>query len=261
MKKKIIIVDDKIVFRDSLKEALKTAGDVEIIAEAKNGGEFLHLLIKHKPDIVFMDIEMPLMDGIEATERATKLYPNLVIIGLSLYNNKSYIKRLMEVGARGYLLKESDNHEIFKQIIKYPEAEIFYSAELSYKPNIKKNKIKNLLIVDDFETNLFVMRSALKMAGFNPDTTQSPFEAIKMANNFETKYDLFIIDYKMPGMNGAELTAKIKQIIKYKKTPVIILSSEAGRDKKILAKKAGATGWLRKPLQIDTFLKIIENSL
>ena len=258
--KKIIIVDDQEVFRISLKEELKTIPNTEIIGEAKTGGEFLYLLVNKKPDIVFMDIEMPLMDGIETTKKAIAMYPNLVIIGLSFYNNKSYIEKLMDVGARGYLLKEGDNHELFETIIKYPEAEIFYSKELIFKPD-KINKIKNILLVDDFETNLLVIRTALKMRGFNTDITKNPFDALQMANNSKKTYDLFIIDFKMPGMNGAELTEKIRQIVKYENTPVLMLSSETSRDKKLLAKKAGATGWIRKPLLMNKFIKITETLL
>lgn len=142
--KKIILVDDKVVFRKSLIETLKTAGDVEIIGEASNGEEFLELLKIKQPEIVFMDIEMPVMNGIEATKKALEKYPDLVIIGLSMYDNESYIEKLIEVGARGYLLKESDNHDLFKLIIEHHEAEFFFSENLSYKPDISRNKIKNI---------------------------------------------------------------------------------------------------------------------
>lgn len=259
--KKIILVDDKEVFRNSLKETLKTAADVEIIAEASNGEEFLKQLTFKQPDIVFMDIEMPVMDGIEATKKALAKYPGLVIIGLSMYDNKSYVEKLIEVGARGYLLKESDNHNLFKTILKYPNAEIFFSVDISYKPDISKNKIKNILIVDDFETNVIVMKSSLSMAGFNVQTTSNPAEAFEMAEKSEIKFDLIVVDFKMPVMNGAELVTKIRTLPKYKKIPILMLSSETDREKKLEAKKAGATGWIKKPFQLDKFQKIIETAL
>ena len=68
------------------------------------------------PDIVFMDIEMPHMDGIRATKKAIQKYPDLVIIGLSLYENKAYIDSLINAGARGYLLKLFDNFELLEEI-------------------------------------------------------------------------------------------------------------------------------------------------
>jgi len=259
--RKVIIVDDKEVFRKSLIESLKSIGDVEIIAEASDGEEFLELLKTKQPDIVFMDIEMPVMNGIDATEKALEKYPALLIIGLSMYDNESYVEKLIKVGARGYLLKESDNHNLFKTILEFPQAEIFFSEDLSYKPNIKKNKIKNLLLVDDFETNVIVMKSSLLMAGFNVTSATNPQKALEIVNKPESNFDLFLIDYRMPVMNGAELVAKIRADAKYKKTPVLMLSSETDRNKKMEAKKAGATGWIKKPFQLEKFLRIIEKSL
>ncbi len=259
--KKVILVDDKDVFRNSLVETLKTAGDVEIIGEAVNGEEFLKLLTTKQPDIVFMDIEMPIMDGIEATKKALTKYPGLVIIGLSMYDNQSYVEKLMEVGARGYLLKSSDNHSLLKTILTYPEAEIFFSEDLSYKPNVAKNKIKNILVVDDFETNVIVMKSSLNMAGFNVETSINPHSAYEIANKPENKFDLIIVDFRMPVMNGAELVAKLRKLPKYNKIPIIMLSSEIKREHKIEAKSAGATGWMKKPFHLDKFKKIIETML
>ena len=259
--KKVILVEDKEIFRKSLIETLKTAGDVEIIGEASNGDEFLKLLTSKQPDIVFMDIEMPLMNGIEATKKALAKYPGLVIIGLSMYNNKSYVEKLMEVGARGYLLKESDNHEMLKTILKYPQAEIFFSVDLSCKPDISKNKIKNLLIVDDFETNVIVMKSSLTTAGFKVQASSNPQEAYEIAASAKNKFDLIIVDYRMPVMNGAELVTKIRSLPKYKNIPILMLSSETDREKKLEAKKAGATGWIKKPFQLDKFKKIVETAL
>jgi len=259
--KKVIIVDDKEVFRKSLIESLKSIGGVEIIAEAENGEEFLELLKTKQPDIVFMDIEMPVMNGIDATEKALEQYPALLIIGLSMYDNESYVDKLIKVGARGYLLKESDNHKLFETIIEFPQAEIFFSEDLTYKPNVKKNTIKNLLLVDDFETNIIVMKSSLMMAGFNVTTESNPQKALETVNLPESNFDLFLLDYRMPVMNGAELATKIRANAKYKKTPILMLSSETNRDKKMEAKKAGATGWIKKPFQLEKFLRIIEKSL
>ncbi len=258
--KKIILVDDKKIFRASLSETLKEIGDVSIVGEATNGEEFLNLINFIQPDIVFMDIEMPVMDGIEATKRALLKYPGMVIIGLSMYDDRTYIDRLIEVGARGYLLKESDNHELFKSIIKYPEAEIFFSEDISFKPDIAKNKVKKIFIVDDFKTNVIVMKSTLQMSGFDVITSDNPYIALDIIKEDNT-IDIFVIDYRMPAMTGAELVTEIRRIERYKKTPILMLSSETDRDKKLEAKKAGATGWIKKPFQLDKFLRIIETIL
>lgn len=117
MARKILLVDDQAIFRKSLIATLQTAGDVEIIGEADNGADFLKQLAILEPEIVFMDIEMPIMNGIEATAEALKKYPALVVIGLSMYENESYVEELIKAGARGYLLKTSDNYELFRSII------------------------------------------------------------------------------------------------------------------------------------------------
>jgi len=259
--KKVIIVDDQAVFRKSLTETLYTAGEAEIIGEASNGEEFLELLKKQQPDVVFMDIEMPVMNGIQATRAALKRFPNLVIIGLSLYENETYVNELINSGARGYLLKTSDNHELFRSILKYPEAEIFFSEDLNYKPDTEKNKIKTIMIVDDFETNTIVMKSSLQMSGYKVITHNNPFIALRNLQEPDGKSDLIVVDYRMPAMNGAELVAEIRKLNMYKKTPILMLSSETDPQKKADARKAGATGWLKKPFQLDKFIHIIETAL
>ena len=77
---KIILVDDKVVYRNAIKTLLQKLGDIDIIAEVSNGAEFLRLLQFCKPDLVFIDIEMPEMNGIEATKAALKINPSIVII-------------------------------------------------------------------------------------------------------------------------------------------------------------------------------------
>lgn len=261
-KKKIILVDDQPMFIRSLKATLNIAGDIEIIGEAANGIEFLELLKTKQPDIVFMDIEMPEMDGIQATKEALAKYPNLTIIGLSLYDNESYVEELVSAGARGYLLKTSDNHSLFKSIISYPEAEVFFSEDLSYKPKVSSSSgIKTILLVDDFETNIIVMESSLKMAGFDVIKTNNPFIALKVLEEPRNNIDLIVTDYTMPAMNGAELVANIRKMPKYKKTPALMLSGETDKEKKMEAKKAGATGWIKKPFQLDKFIRIIDKAI
>lgn len=73
--------------------------------------------------------------------------------------------------------------------------------------------------------------------------------------------DLIVADYRMPGINGAEMVAEIRKIQRLKNIPILMLSSETDSEKKIEAKKAGATGWIKKPFQLDKFLRIIEKSL
>ena len=114
---KVIIVDNEATFRKGLKTVLLNIGEVEIVAEATNGEEFLDILNDHLVDVVFMDIKMPIMDGIEATRRAKILNPEITIIGFSSYENQDYINRMLDAGANGYLSKSGENYDLLAKIM------------------------------------------------------------------------------------------------------------------------------------------------
>lgn len=116
---RVIIVDNEAAFRKGLKTILLNIGEVEVVAEAANGEEFLNLLGAITADVVFMDLKMPVMDGIEATTRAKQLCPELTIIGFSSYENEDYINKMMAAGANGYLLKSNDNYDLLTQIMNH----------------------------------------------------------------------------------------------------------------------------------------------
>lgn len=114
---RVIIVDNESAFRKGLKTILLNIGEVDVVAEAANGEEFLNLLGTITADVVFMDLKMPVMDGIEATASAKQLYPELTIIGFSSYENEDYVNKMMAAGANGYLLKSNDNYDLLTQIM------------------------------------------------------------------------------------------------------------------------------------------------
>ena len=113
---KIVIVDDHAIFRDGLKTVLSQIPDFIVIDEAETGKEFLDLLINNKPDIVLMDISMPEMDGIEATEKALIKYPDLKIITLSSYSDHVYYYKMIKAGVQGFVLKKSGREELQEAI-------------------------------------------------------------------------------------------------------------------------------------------------
>jgi len=119
---KVIIVDDNENFRKGLKAVLNNMEHTEIIGEASNGKEFLEILSKREADLVFMDVKMPILDGIQATIAAKSAYPDLAIYAFSSYENEEYKKSMIEAGADGYLCKSHDNYELLNNIIKNPKA-------------------------------------------------------------------------------------------------------------------------------------------
>lgn len=133
----IIIVDDHSLFRNGMKLLLSNAGNFNVMAEASNGMEFLALLNEKKPDVILMDIDMPGMDGIEATTKALEKFPDLKIIGLSMYGEEEYYYKMIEAGVKGFLLKNSDINEVKSAIISVFEGGKYFSQDLLY--NVVKN--------------------------------------------------------------------------------------------------------------------------
>jgi DNA-binding NarL/FixJ family response regulator len=129
---KVAIADDHALFRAGVKTALAVRKDIEMIAEADNGMQLLNLLKHIEPDVILLDIQMPLMDGITTLPEIRKLYPDIKVIILSMHNDHSMISKLMEVGANSYLTKNSDSETIYQAIKTCFEQE-FYFNELTNK--------------------------------------------------------------------------------------------------------------------------------
>lgn len=127
---KILLVDDHTLFRNGLKMLLNTLPDYEVTGEASNGKEFLALIENHHYDIIFLDIEMPEMNGIEAAKIATTLKPDLKIITLSMYGDEEYYDQMLEAGAKGFLLKNTDLQEVKTAIDTVMAGGTYFSQEL-----------------------------------------------------------------------------------------------------------------------------------
>src|SRR3982750_3269593 len=124
---KVAIADDHALFRAGVKTALSVKKDVELIAEADNGMQLLNLLKHMEPDVILLDIQMPIMDGITTLPEIRKMYPHVKVIILSMHNDHSMISRLMEIGANSYLTKNSDSETIYQAIKTCFEQEFFFN--------------------------------------------------------------------------------------------------------------------------------------
>lgn len=105
MKIKVLIADDHQLFREGLVNLLFAAPDIEVIAQARDGAEAIDKAKHFKPDVILIDIGMPVMNGIEATRILKKDMPNIKIIAVSMHSDRQYVKGILEAGADGYLLK------------------------------------------------------------------------------------------------------------------------------------------------------------
>jgi len=129
-KRKVIIVDDHTLFRNGLRILLNTLEDYQVVAEAANGKQFIELLEVDVPDLVLLDINMPIMDGIEAATIAQKLYPDIKIITLSMYGEEDYYYKMVNAGVKGFVLKNSDIKEVKTALDVVYEGGSFFSSEL-----------------------------------------------------------------------------------------------------------------------------------
>lgn len=129
---RIIIADDHQLFRNGLKILLNSIPDFEVTGEASNGEELLKLLKTLPADITLMDINMPEMDGIEATRKSLKVCPDLRIIALSMYGEEEYYYKMVDAGAKGFLLKDSDISEVKEAILAVSKGGSYFSQELLY---------------------------------------------------------------------------------------------------------------------------------
>jgi DNA-binding NarL/FixJ family response regulator len=124
---KVAIADDHALFRTGVKTSLSTRKDIQMIAEAENGMQLMNLLKHIQPDVVLLDIHMPIMDGYTTLPEIKKLYPEIKVIMLSMNNDPSIITKMMEIGANSYLTKESDSETIYQAIRTCYEQEFFFN--------------------------------------------------------------------------------------------------------------------------------------
>jgi len=129
-KRKVIIVDDHTLFRNGLRILLNNMDNYQVIAEAANGKQFLDLLDCNSPDLVLLDINMPVMDGIEAATLAHEKYPDIKIITLSMYGEEDYYYKMVNAGVKGFVLKNSDIKEVKAALDIVYEGGSFFSSEL-----------------------------------------------------------------------------------------------------------------------------------
>lgn len=141
---KIFLVDDHTLFREGLNFLLSNYDLVSEIHEAENGKELLKNVLNVKPDIILMDIEMPGMNGIEATKESLKIYPESKVIALSMYAYENFYSEMIDAGAKGFLLKNSKFEDVKKAITDVYDGKNYFSPEIleAIIRNLNKKKYK-----------------------------------------------------------------------------------------------------------------------
>ncbi len=139
----VIIADDHVLYRAGVKAALSQKTDIKIIAEADNGMHLINLLKSLPADVILLDIQMPIMDGIEALPEIRKVCPQAKIIMLTMMDDHSMITKLMEIGANSYLSKTSDS-EIIYEAIKTCHNDEYYFNTLTNQALLTNLKQRNM---------------------------------------------------------------------------------------------------------------------
>jgi two-component system, NarL family, response regulator NreC len=129
-KLRIVLADDHTVVRSGLRALLEHHQNFEVVGEAENGRDAVSLSASLRPDIVVMDVGMPLLNGIEATAALLKQSPSTGVIVLSMYSDESYVMRALKAGARGYLLKDSAAPDLLSAIDAVSHGRSFFSPSI-----------------------------------------------------------------------------------------------------------------------------------
>ncbi|MCW3807801.1 response regulator transcription factor [Plebeiibacterium marinum] len=136
-KAKIVIADDHVLFRDGLKTIIELSDVGDVVGDVSNGAEMIEIILGEKPDLVIIDIDMPVMNGIEATQKALEIYPDLNILALTMFSNQKYYFDMVNAGAKGFVLKTSGKLELMDAISTVLKGGNYISSQLM--PDIIKS--------------------------------------------------------------------------------------------------------------------------
>lgn len=173
---RIIIADDHQLFRNGLKILLDAFEGFSVVGEAGNGQDLIKIIKETPCDIILMDIDMPVMDGIEATRRVLEIEPDIHIIAVSMYGEEDYYDKMVDAGAKGFLLKDSDINEVKEAIINVFNGGNYFSQELLYNV-IQKIKTRE---------------NETKMANLSKRETEILYKICEGLSNQEIADTLFI---------------------------------------------------------------------
>lgn len=139
---RLLIVDDHPLVRDGLRLRLGSSSDIEVLGEAANGDQAITMTEELQPDLVLMDINMPVMNGIDAAEIFREKFPQIKLLVLSMHDDREYVMNVLQAGAKGYVLKSASSEEMHAAINAVHNGGIYYSpsiAEIIMSPEDEPN--------------------------------------------------------------------------------------------------------------------------
>ncbi len=183
---RIVLADDHALVRDGIRSLLESESDLGVIGEASNGQEAIALVEKLQPDLLIIDIRMPVMNGIEAVEALTKSNAQVKSIILSMHDSEEYILKSISAGANGYLLKDTDKTEFIKAIHTVRDGGKYFSGDIS-------NVLVNNLLSSD---NPLVKKEKKSEVGDNV------FDL--------TNKELKVLELVLSGLTNQQISEKLK---------------------------------------------------
>ena len=198
-KTRILVADDHAVVREGFRRLVEATPGLEVVAEAETGEQAVSLFEQTQPDLVIMDLSMPGIGGIEALRRIMKKDPRALVIIVSIHDESSYVKRVLEAGARGYLSKRAGPEILTEAIVKVANGERFIEPSLASNILLEQREqedVSSILTDREFETFLHLAKG-LSVAGISKKLHLSP----KTVGAYQTR-----IFRKLNISNTAELT-------------------------------------------------------
>jgi len=198
---KVLIADDHQMFVDGLKSLLEESTEISVVGEARNGREVLEICGEKEVDIVIMDINMPVMDGIQTTKELLKKKPSMKILGLSMFNDRDYIADMLKAGALGYILKNTGKENLLNAIHTLQSGASYLGEEVSktlLNSFIKNGQVPQLIekLSDREKEVLEYIATGL--------TTQEIAEKLFISKNTVETHRKNLL-YKLKARNTAEL--------------------------------------------------------
>jgi DNA-binding NarL/FixJ family response regulator len=200
---RVLIVDDHAILRDGIRSLLQSQDGIRVVGEAGNGKEALERVRQLNPDIVLMDVAMPEMDGIQATEEIKNHHPDVKVLILTQHDNWEYIDPLVQAGASGYVLKRSGGRDVVKAIRQVHEKGAFLEAQVAQKvltgyarserdlseeePNLTARELEVLQLVCEGKTNKEIARELF----ISPKTVSVHRSNIMSKLGVNSSYELF----------------------------------------------------------------------
>lgn len=197
----VLIVDDHALVRMGIRRLLDDLPDIAVVGEAENGERALEFIRTHKPDVVLLDMKMPGIDGWEVTRRLHKSHPEVKVIAVTALSTESLPSRVLQLGAMGYLTKESGSQDLSAAIRKVYQGERYLSAEVAQKMAIDSLQARQDSPFDDLSEREMQVMLMITRGVTVQDIADRLFLSTKTINGY--RYRIF---EKLSVKNDVEMT-------------------------------------------------------